>query len=125
MVVAVPLHKQRIRERDFNQAELLAKEVAEYFSLPLNANVLIRKKYTPPQAKTKNHKARRKSLENTFEISPEFTKRCVAENKNLLKEKTIVLVDDVFTSGATLSEAAKVLKQAGAKKIWGLTVAKG
>jgi len=49
----------------------------------------------------------------------------VAENKNLLKEKTIVLVDDVFTSGATLSEAAKVLKQAGAKKIWGLTVAKG
>lgn len=125
VVVPIPLHKRRLQERGFNQAELLAKEVAEYFSTPLETGVLIRKKYTPPQAKAKNHKKRKEALENAFEISPGFTKKCVAENKNLLKDKTIILIDDVFTSGATLYEAAKVLKGAGAKEVWGLVVARG
>lgn len=125
IVVSIPLHKQRIRERGFNQAELLAKKVAEYFSIPIDNSVLARKKYTPSQAKAKNHKKRKEALENAFEIHPKFTKKCVAENKNLLKNKTIILIDDVTTSGATLSEAAKVLRRAGAKEVWGLVVAKG
>ncbi len=125
IVVPIPLHKQRLRERDFNQAELLAKEVAECFSAPLETSALKRKRSVTPQAKIKDYKARKENIKGIFEISPEFTKKCVTENKNLLKEKTIILVDDVWTSGATLSEAAKVLKQAGAKEIWGLVVAKG
>lgn len=124
IIVPIPLHKRKLRERDFNQAELLAKNVAEYFSVPLE-NALTRKKYTPQQARTKNHKARRESLENAFEINPEFAKKCVAKNKNLLKEKIVILIDDVSTTGATLSEAAKVLKRAGAKEVWGLVIAKG
>ena len=125
IIVPIPLHKRKLRERGFNQAELLAKEVAEYFSLPLETEILTRKKYTPQQAKTKDHRKRKEMLKNAFEISPEFVKKCVSENQNLLKDKIIILVDDVFTSGATLSEAAKVLKQGGAKEVWGLVVAKG
>jgi ComF family protein len=125
LIVPIPLHKRKLRERDFNQAELLAQEVAEYFSLPLETKILARKKYTPQQAKTKNHRKRKEMLKNAFEISPEFVKKCVSENQNLLRDKIVILVDDVFTAGATLSEAAKVLKQGGAKEVWGLVVAKG
>lgn len=125
IVIPVPLHKRRLRERDFNQAELLAKEMAENFSMPLETEILKRKKFTPPQAKIKNYKTRRENLKDIFEINPEFVKKCVAENKNLLKDKTIILIDDVSTTGATLSEAAKVLKRAGAKEVWGLVIAKG
>jgi len=124
LFVPVPLHKRKLRERDFNQAELLAERVAKHFSIPLE-NALVRKKYTLPQAKTKNHEIRKKSLKNAFEISKEFTKKCIDKNKNILKDKIVILVDDVFTTGTTMSEAAKVLRQAGAKEIWGLVIAKG
>lgn len=125
IIIPIPLHKRRFGERGFNQAELLAKEIANHFSIPLESKALKRKKYTPSQAKTKNHKERRKSLKNAFEINPEFAKKCTTENKNLLKDKTIILIDDVTTTGATLSEAAKVLKRAGVKKVWGLIIARG
>ncbi len=124
LIVPIPLHKRKLRERGFNQAELLAKSMAEYLSVPLE-NALVRKKYTLPQAKAKNHKARRKSLKSAFEIHPDFAKKCAAQNKNILQNKIIILVDDVFTTGATLSEAAKTLKRAGAQEIWGLVIAKG
>ncbi len=124
IIVPIPLHKRKLRERGFNQAELLAKKVAEHLSLPLE-DALIRKKYTLQQARTQNYKQRRQALKNAFEINPEFAKKCVDANENLLKDRNIILIDDVFTSGATLSEAAKILKQAGAKEILGLTVAKG
>lgn len=125
VVVPVPLHKRKLRERGFNQAKLLAEEVAEYFSLPLETGVLTRKKYTPQQARKKSDKERKEALKNAFEISKDFMKKCVTENENLLKDKIVILVDDVFTTGSTMSEAAKVLKQAGAKEIWGLVIAKG
>jgi len=125
IIIPIPLHKRKLRERDFNQTELLAKEIAEHFYLPLETNILKRKKYTPQQAKTKSQKKRKETLENAFEINKEFIKKCVAENQNLLRDKIIILVDDVFTSGATLSEAAKVLKRVGAKEVWGLVIAKG
>lgn len=125
VVMPIPLHKQRLRERDFNQAELLAKEVARYFSIPLETEAIKRTRFTTPQVKIKDHKTRRANIKNIFEINPKFAKKCVTENKNLLKDKTIILIDDVFTTGATLSEAAKVLKQAGVKEVWGLVVAKG
>ena len=125
LVIPIPLHKRKLRERGFNQTELLAKEVAEHFSLPLETRILIRTKYTPQQAKTKNHKKRKEALENAFEIDKKFIKKCVSENQNLLRDKIVILVDDVFTAGATLSEAAKVLKRAGVKEVWGLVIAKG
>ncbi len=125
VIVPVPLHKRKLRERDFNQAELLAEEVGKNFSLPLETKILIRTKYTLQQARIKNDAERKETLKNAFEIAPEFVKKCVGKKQNLLKDKTIILIDDVSTTGTTLSEAAKILKRAGAKEVWGLVIAKG
>ena len=115
IIVPVPLYKIRLRNRGFNQAELLAKEVADYFKLPVETNILKRKIPTIPQAKIKDMEKRRANLKEVFEISP----------KPSLEGKIIILIDDVTTTGATLVEAAKILKKSGAKEIWGLVVAKG
>jgi ComF family protein len=115
IIVPVPLYGTRIRYRGFNQAELLAKEVADYFHLPLENNILKRRVFTTPQAKIKDTEKRRANLKEVFEIGPE----------RLVEGKIIILIDDVTTTGATLIEAAKILKNNGAKEIWGLVVAKG
>lgn len=125
IVVPIPLHKRRLKKRDFNQAELLAKEIVKHYSLPLETGVLKRKRAVLPQAKIKDHKTRKTNIKGIFEIDPKFTKKCLDKKQNLLKDKTIILIDDVTTTNATLSEAAKVLKRAGVKEIWGLVVAKG
>lgn len=115
LVVPVPLYKYRLHYRGFNQAELLAKEVADYFNLPIEHNILKRRVFTTPQAKIKDTEKRRANLKEVFEIGPEC----------LLNGKIVILVDDVTTTGATLTEAAKILKKSGAKEVWGLVVAKG
>jgi len=125
IVVPIPLHNQRLHERDFNQAELLSKNIAEYFSIPMETEILERTRSIIPQAKIRDHKSRRENIKDIFEIKQKFIKKCKDENKNLLKGKIIILVDDVFTSGATISEATRILKRAGAKEIWGLVIAKG
>lgn len=115
IIVPVPLYKYRLHYRGFNQAELLAKEVADYFNLPIEHNILKRRVFTTPQAKIKDTEKRRANLKEIFEIDPEC----------LLNGKIVILVDDVTTTGATLTEAAKILKKSGAKEVWGLVVAKG
>jgi len=115
ILIPIPLHGSRIRYRGFNQAELLAKEVADYFKLPLETDILKRKISTTPQAKIKDTEKRRANLKAVFEIGLEHP----------LDGKIVILLDDVTTTGATLIEAAKVLKNSGAKEVWGLVVAKG
>ena len=115
ILIPIPLHGSRIRYRGFNQAELLAKEVADYFKLPLETDILKRKISTTPQAKIKDTEKRRANLKAVFEIGLEPP----------LDGKIVILLDDVTTTGATLIEAAKVLKNSGAKEVWGLVVAKG
>lgn len=115
IVVPVPLHNNRLRKRGFNQAELLAKEIANHFNLPLETNILKRTIPTEPQANIKDEDERRKNIKNVFAINFEQS----IENKN------IILIDDVLTTGATLSEAGKILKKSGAKEIWALVIAKG
>lgn len=113
IVIPIPLHKKRMCERGFNQSEEIAKIFARQFNLKMLNNVLIRKINNPPQAKIENYEQRYKNAENIFEI----------KNSNLINKQKIILIDDVFTSGATLQEAAKILKNNGAKKIIGLTIA--
>jgi len=113
LIIPVPLSKKRWRWRGFNQAELLAKEVAGEYGLAIDKSNLIRIKHKKPQAKLNEiHR-----LENI--------KGCFSWQGENLNKKNIILVDDVVTTGATLNECAKILKANGAGEVWGLVVAKG
>ena len=112
-LVPVPLAAYRLRKRNFNQAELLAQAVRRAAELPL-MNLLERRRATKPQNKLS-------AEERAANVARAFAVRTGAQ----VPGKTYILVDDVYTSGATLEACAEVLKQAGAREVWGLTVAKG
>lgn len=113
VVVPVPMHKKREIARGYNQAELLARYVSKELDLP-GGLALARKKDNPQQMKL----TREKRLENM-----RGSIECV--DRELVKDKCVLLIDDVATTGATLSECARILKEAGAKKVWGAVVARG
>jgi len=113
-VIPVPLSKKRLRERGFNQSELIAKILAEHFGLPIDASSLTRAKNTKPQSETKNLAERRENVRACFFVT----------HPEAVAGRNILLIDDVTTSGATLFEAASALKSAGARKILAMTVAK-
>lgn len=113
VIISIPLHPGRERERGFNQAKLLAEITARHFNLPL-IEALKRIKNNKPQVKIKGLEKRAKNISGCFEI----------KHPELVKGKNIILVDDVFTSGATMNEAVKILKKNNAKKIIALVLAK-
>jgi len=110
-VVPVPLHPRRAREREFNQARLLAEDVAMHLQSPLQ-ELLRRSKPTATQVHS-DRKERIKNLKNAFALK----KQCTLSGNYLL-------VDDVLTTGSTLDACAKVLREAGADGIWAVTVAR-
>lgn len=114
IIIPVPLHQKRFRWRGFNQAELLAKEVASSFGWQMRVEILKRTKHTKAQMKLRRKK-RLGNIKDAFEIN----------NKIDLRDKAILLVDDVLTTGATMEECAKVLRQAGASQVWGLVLCRG
>lgn len=116
LVIAVPLNKKRERKRGFNQAEILAEEISNYFKLNYQKKILIRKFNNLPQASLKDIKEREKNVKNIFKID--------SKKRRILKNKIILLIDDVYTTGATMKEIGKVLKKAKVKKIIGLVLAK-
>jgi len=109
----VPLHWRRQAQRGYNQAELLAEEVAKLTGLK-TAALLEKRKSTKRQAELSS-RSRQENLKNAF-----FVKTPIS-----LVGKKVILIDDVTTTGSTLNECAKVLKEAGAKEIWGLVIARG
>ena len=112
-IIPIPLHPRKERVRGFNQATLLARELSMRLSLAVDEQTLIRVIATPPQA-TLTAQSRRKNVQNIFSV----------RNTTIVRGKNIILVDDVKTTGATLEQAARVLKKAGAKQIWAITVAR-
>lgn len=114
IVVPIPLHKNRERKRGFNQAELIGRIIAEEYKLPLENKILIRAKETKSQAELKDWTQRKENMDSAFKI-PEPA---------VIKNKNIILVDDIYTSGATVNEAVRILKSAGVKKIVALVFAK-
>ncbi len=112
VVIPIPLSANRLRERGYNHAELLASHVAQYFKLKMARDVLIRIKNTKPQFKL-NKEERIRNIEGAFEVT----------NKTKLPS-SIILIDDIATSFATLKEAAKILKRNGSKKVLGVTFAR-
>lgn len=113
VIIPIPLSKKRFRQRGYNQSELIAQFLSDKMSIRMTGNVLYKTKETISQVEIKDREKRLKNLEGAFEI----------KNSETIKDKNIILVDDIVTTGATLSEAKKVLLQAGAKKIIGITLA--
>ncbi len=114
LVIPVPLSKKRFIERGFNQAQVLAKILADKTKIKLDEQSLVRKVHTQAHRAGMDGKARASSVENAFEV----------KRPALIKDKIILLIDDVFTSGATVSNCAKALKKNGAEKVFVLTVAR-
>jgi len=106
ILIPIPLHKKKLRKRGFNQAEEIAKELANRLEIPLLLNCLKKAKTTSPQAEL-SKKEREENIKGVFWI----------KNEHLIKNKKILLVDDIYTTGATMEEAAKILKKAGAKEV--------
>lgn len=135
VLVSIPLHKKRKKWRGFDQAEEISKEISNYFNpvrdsgdrenlqkenisngvkKPALNNALIREKETLPQVDLEE-KDRKDNIKGAF----------FCQKPDLIKGRKIFLVDDVYTTGSTMEEAAKILKEAGAKEVWGVTVARG
>lgn len=113
--VPIPMCKNNLKERGYNQSELLVKEItridnAKIFTLALDTVTKI--KETPHQSSLKNKTERLKNLKN-----------CFCANEKLAKNRNIILIDDVITTGTTMNEVAKTLKKAGAKKVIGFSLA--
>ncbi|MFC1608964.1 ComF family protein [Patescibacteria group bacterium] len=117
-IVPIPLHSKRLRWRGFNQAELLCSHISQNISpnlsTPILSSALIRSKNTPSQMKIKNYHQRKSNLKNAF----------LVKNEAEIKNKRILLVDDISTTGSTIFECAKVLKKSGAKDVFGIVIAR-
>ena len=112
VVMPVPLHKRRERERGYNQSELLARELGERTGMPVETRVLRRNRNTPPQVSMKSHEERRRNIEGAFECG------------SSLEGKSVLLIDDVVATGSTMSACGAALKAAGAGSVWGLALAR-
>lgn len=113
IIVPVPLHPKRLRERGYNQSSLLAKELGKLTTIPIVNNCLARERYASPQARTSTVGERRSNVADAFIC-----------RDSRLRNKQVLLLDDVSTSGATLDACAAVLKAAGANSVWGLVLAR-
>lgn len=113
LLVPIPLSRVRERRRGFNQAELLGRAVAAELGLPLAIDLLVRIDSAPPQSTLPDRAARKQNVQGCFRVArPELAAR-----------RKILLIDDVTTSGATLAEAASVLRRAGALRVAAAVVA--
>ena len=113
-IVPVPLHPERLRERGFNQAAMLGHALAELMRLPLDEWSLVRTVHTERHRAGMDSRARRETVENAFQV----------RRTRLVEGESILLIDDVFTTGATVSACASALKEAGAQDVFVLTVAR-
>ena len=112
VLVPVPLHRKRLRERGYNQSGLLAGELGRIINLPVSGGGLERQVNTSSQARTAKVDERRDNVFGAF------------IGREGLEDKRVILIDDVATSGATLDACAGALKEAGAASVWGLTLAR-
>lgn len=119
LIVPVPLHFKKEHEREFNQAEFLARNFSKISGIEIKNNILEKIKETPAQVEVKDKEKRIKNLEGAFSAD---AKKLMAYG---VERKAIILIDDVATTGATLMHASRALKKAGIEKIIGLVVAHG
>lgn len=113
LIIPVPLNRARKRERGYNQSNLLGKRISEVSGIQMENKLLRRVKDTKTQTKL-NTKQRSRNVSNAFRV----------KNSEAISRKSIILVDDVITTGSTLNACAKELKAAGAEKVFVLTIVK-
>lgn len=111
LMLPVPSHSIRMREREYNQSNLLAKRLSTFLKIPLKSDIIFCKKNLKSQSKLKGKNRRENVKNNFFVMAP-------------VRNKNIILVDDIITTGSTINECAKALKKEGAKKITVITLAK-
>lgn len=113
IIVPVPLHKRRLRERGFNQAVLWGTVVGGTFRIPVQCNAVLRNRWTAPQVRLHGTE-RMNNVRNAFSV----------RKPSSLKNAAVLLVDDVYTTGATMNECARVIRKAGAWRVDGLVIAR-
>ncbi|MGD8228372.1 MAG: ComF family protein [Desulfobacteraceae bacterium] len=113
LMMPVPLHPRKLRERNFNQSLLLARYAAPFLGTELDFLSLRRIRYTQPQTGLKSEE-RRKNVRGAFQVV----------DREMVKGRSVLLVDDVTTTGSTLNECARTLKRAGAREVFCITVAR-
>ena len=113
VIIPIPLFKKRRKERGFNQAEILAREIGAYMELPVDTRYLFRVRSTNPQKKL-DPESRRRNLKNAF-----------ATNPGTRPPAAVLLGDDIYTTGNTIDSAARALKRAGVQKVYFLTISIG
>lgn len=111
--IPVPLYPSKKIKRGFNQAEVLAVTLAKKLELPVDSSLLIRNKETNAQ-KELNHKERAKNVENAFKLT-----------QKIVQYKKVVLIDDIYTTGATIDSCSKELKKFGVNKVYFITISIG
>lgn len=112
-IIPVPLHPSKRRTRGFNQAELLAEELGECIRIPVHKRVVFRIKKTKPQ-KALNDRERQKNLQGAFGVAASWK-----------PARTVLIVDDIYTTGSTVHQIARMLKKAGVQKVYFLSISIG
>ena len=111
MIIPVPISNQRLRERGFNQAELISKTVSEIMNIKIETHTLTKIKNNLKQS-TLDLNQRNQNVSDVYEI----------KNSSKIKGKTVILLDDIYTTGATMNECARILKKNGAAKVIAIAV---
>lgn len=116
IIIPIPLHWSKLRKRGYNQSAIIAEKLGEHMGIPASVKLLKRIRRTSP-LKALDPAQRKKSLEKAFAVADDEGK--------LLEGKIVLLIDDIYTTGSTMDEAAKTLKRAGAEKVFYLTISIG
>lgn len=121
LIIPVPLHIRRLRWRGFNQAEIMARDIAVHLNIPVATDVIVRSGHRKPQADINDRKSRIENAKGLFEINPDVS----VGARNSVLGKTVLLIDDLSTTGSTLNDCARVLKAAGAVQVMAFVFARG
>ncbi len=113
IIIPVPIHKSKRKTRGYNQTELISRKISKYFNIQIDTKVLIKKKNTPMQSSL-GRKDRIKNVQNVYKVV----------NKEKIIGKNVLIMDDIYTTGATVNECRNILQSAGAKKVGIIIIAK-
>ncbi len=115
-IIAVPIHKKRLKKRGYNQSALIAKEFSKKLNVTYIENILVKVKNIKPQSSL-NKKQRCENIKGAYILKH-------SDNENILKDKKVLIFDDIYTTGNTVNECSKILNSTGCKEISIITIAK-